>query len=318
MPVSSNLSSALPAPSELVMPLFVAGEGNGKEPLVTLPGQYRYGVEILTEIVAPLAAAGIGGILVFPVPKERKGDGAAALDANGLVPQALRSLRRTYPTLNLVSDLCFCQYSSHGHCGVLRNGELDNDRTLPLLADLATLHTESGASTVMLSGMIDGAVACVREALGAVRTHRPAIWSQGAKFTSALYGAFRQASNTTLAFSDKASYQLDPANGNQALAELRQDIAEGAQLTFVKPGSFSLDLLRRARLEGLPVGAFQTGGEYGMIMAYADYMQNDPAQSKRGAQRLVETSLAAFKRAGARTIISYMAGAYLLGDGAEP
>jgi len=282
-----------------VMPLFACpGEGVVHQ-LEGLPGIAQRSVDALVEEAETLVALGVSAVLLFGIPEEKDEEGSGAYDEDGIVQRALRELRARFPDLVLATDVCLCEYTSHGHCGVVRGDEIDNDASLELLARTAVSHAEAGADTVCPSDMMDGRVAAIRTALDDDGFEQIPIVSYAAKYASAFYGPFREAAESTPAFGDRRGYQLDPANVREALRECELDIQEGADALIVKPALPYLDVLRgvRERFE-LPVGAYNVSGEYAMLKAAARSGWLDERQA--GLE-----SLTAIKRAGADFIVSY-------------
>jgi porphobilinogen synthase len=256
----------------------------------------------VSEIAERAASAGIGGLLLFGLPEEKDDRGAGAADPLGPVPAAIRAIRNATPDLVLVADVCLCEYTSHGHCGVLRaDGGIDNDATLPLLAEAARAYADAGADVVAPSDMMDGRVAAIRAALDASGREETAILAYAAKFASSFYGPFREAADCAPAFGDRTAYQMDPANRREALAELAADAAEGADALMVKPAGHYLDVIAAARERfDLPIAAYQVSGEYAAIHAAADRGWLD-------LRRAALESLVAIARAGADVIVTYFA-----------
>jgi porphobilinogen synthase len=282
----------------LVMPLFVA-----PAPLVNehLPPLGRHTVEGLLREVELLAALGVPGVLLFGVPEEKDDEGSGAWSDDGVVQQALRAIRPRFPELVLLTDVCLCSYTTHGHCGVLMEGEVANDATLELLVRTALSHAEAGADAVCPSDMMDGRVGAIRAALDDVGAEETGIVSYAAKYASAFYGPFRDAADSAPAFGDRRSYQLDPGNVREALRECELDLAEGADMLMVKPALPYLDVIRavRARFDA-PLAAFSVSGEYAMVKAAA------AAGSLDERSAALET-LTAVRRAGADIVITYWA-----------
>jgi porphobilinogen synthase len=276
---------------DFVMPLFV---GPATEPNERLPAMGRWSVDDVVAEVDRLAAAGVRAVILFGIPDDKDDEGSGAWDDDGVIQRALRELRTRFPQLVLLTDVCLCEYTSHGHCGVLRGDEVDNDATLELLARTAVSHAEAGADAVCPSDMMDGRVAAIREALP-----ETPILAYSAKYASAFYGPFRDAAGSAPAFGDRRGYQMDAANVREALRECEQDIGEGADVIMVKPALPYLDVIRAARERfDLPLAAYNVSGEYAMVKAAA------------GAGWLDETaaaleSLTAIKRAGADIVVSY-------------
>jgi porphobilinogen synthase len=284
---------------DFVMPLFVCpGEGVVHQ-LEGLPGIAQRSVDALVEEAETLVALGVSSVLLFGIPEVKDEDASGAYDEDGIVQRALGELRARFPELVLATDVCLCEYTSHGHCGVVRDDEIDNDASLELLARTAVSHAEAGADTVCPSDMMDGRVGAIRTALDDSGLEQVPIVSYAAKYASAFYGPFREAAESTPAFGDRRGYQLDPANVREALRECELDVQEGADALIVKPALPYLDVLRavRERFE-LPVGAYNVSGEYAMLKAAAQSGWLDERQAAL-------ESLTAIKRAGADFIVSY-------------
>jgi porphobilinogen synthase len=284
---------------DFVMPLFVCpGEGVVR-PLEGLPGIAQRSIDALADEVETMVRLGVSAVLLFGIPEEKDEDASGAYDDDGIVQRALRELRLRFPHLVLATDVCLCEYTSHGHCGVVRGDEIDNDASLELLARTAVSHAEAGADTVCPSDMMDGRVAAIRAALDDVGYEQIPIVSYAAKYASAFYGPFREAAESAPAFGDRRGYQLDPANVREAIRECELDVREGADALLVKPALPYLDVLRavRERLE-LPIGAYNVSGEYAMLKAAARDGWLDERQAAL-------ESLTAIKRAGADFIVSY-------------
>jgi porphobilinogen synthase len=289
------------AASSLILPIFVDARVDVPSPIASLPGHSRWPVARVAEIGERAARAGIGGLLVFGLPQEKDDRGENAADPLGPVPSALRSLRERVPDLVLAADVCLCEYTTHGHCGVLRGAAVDNDATLPLLADAAVEYARAGADIIAPSDMMDGRVAAIRAALDATAMPETAILSYAAKFASAYYGPFREAADCAPSFGDRAAYQMDPPNAREALAEMESDVAEGADALMVKPAGPYLDVLSRARQRfDVPLAAYQVSGEYAALHAAADRGWLD-------LRRAALESLTGIARAGADLIVTYFA-----------
>jgi porphobilinogen synthase len=274
-----------------VQPLFVAPEALPNE---ELPGMARHTVEGLVAECGDLVAAGVRAVLLFGIPEAKDEDATGAWEEDGIVQQALRALRREHPGLVLVTDVCLCEYTSHGHCGVLRDGEVVNDESLELIVRTAVSHAEAGADAVAPSDMMDGRVGAIREAL----PDTP-ILSYAAKYASAFYGPFREAAGSAPSEGDRKSYQMDPANVREALRECELDLAEGADVLLVKPALPYLDVIRAVRERfDAPVAAYNVSGEYAMVKAAA-------AKGHLDERQAALESLTAIKRAGADLIVSY-------------
>ena len=289
------------APAALVLPVFVDARIDVPEPISSLPGHSRWPVGRVAEIGERAARAGIGGLLLFGLPLEKDDRGENAADPLGPVPAALRALRARVPDLALVADVCLCEYTTHGHCGVLRGDAIDNDATLPLLADAAVEYARAGADVVAPSDMMDGRVAAIRAALDRADHPEAAILSYAAKFASAYYGPFREAADCAPAFGDRSAYQMDPPNAREALAEMSTDLAEGADALLVKPAGPYLDVIARARGRfDVALAAYQVSGEYAALHAAADRGWLD-------LRRAALESLTGIARAGADVIVTYFA-----------
>ena len=281
---------------DFVFPLFVGPE---TEPNPDLPALGRHSVEDLVAEAEEAARLGVRALLLFGIPEEKDEDGSGAWDEDGIVQRALRALRQSNPELVLLTGLCLCEYSSHGHCGVLEGGEVDNDATLELLARTAVSHASAGADAVCPSDMMDGRVAAIRGALDEHGLQETPIVSYAAKYASAFYGPFREAADSTPAFGDRRGYQLDPANVREALRECELDVAEGADVILVKPALPNLDVLRAVRERfDLPVGAYNVSGEYAMLKAAG-------ARGWLDEREAALESLTAIVRAGADIVVSY-------------
>ncbi len=289
------------AAGQLVMPLFVVPGRGGREPIPSMPGQARLTPDLVVEEARRLAALGVGGVMLFGIPRVKDPGGAAAADPEGPVPEALRLLREAALPLVLMADVCLCEYTTHGHCGIVVGERIDNDATLPRLADAAVAYARAGVDVVAPSAMMDGQVAAIRAGLDAAGATDVAILAYASKHASALYGPFRDAADSTPSFGDRRSHQMDPANGREALREMALDAAEGADMLMVKPAITSLDVLALARQRfDLPLAAYQVSGELAMLEAAA---ANGWIDRRRAAVEL----LTAIARAGADVILTYLA-----------
>jgi porphobilinogen synthase len=276
---------------DFVMPLFV---GPQTEPNQDLPAMGRWSVDGLGEEVGRLERAGVKAVLLFGIPDDKDDEGSGAWDDEGVVQRALRALRPRFPDLVLLTDVCLCEYTSHGHCGLIVDGDVDNDATLELLARTAVSHVEAGADAVCPSDMMDGRVAAIREALPEIP-----IVAYSAKYASAFYGPFREAADSAPSFGDRRGYQMDPANVREALRECELDIAEGADVIMIKPALPYLDVIRAARERfELPLAAYNVSGEYALVKAGA-------ARGWLDERQAALESLTAIKRAGADIVVSY-------------
>jgi porphobilinogen synthase len=285
-------------PADFVYPLFVGPESRANE---ELPALGRFSVDDLPREVEELLGLGLGAVILFGIPEEKDDEGSGAYAADGIVQRALRSLRERYPDLVLVTDVCLCEYTSHGHCGVIENGEVANDASVELIARTAVSHVEAGADVVAPSDMMDGRVAAIRAGLDEAGFGDTAIVSYAAKYASAFYGPFREAAESAPSFGDRRGYQLDPANVREALRECELDVAEGADALIVKPALPNLDVIRAARERfDLPVGAYNVSGEYAMVKAAA-------ARGWLDERQAAIESLTAISRAGADFVVTYWA-----------
>jgi porphobilinogen synthase len=286
------------ARDDLVYPLFVGPDSRRND---ELPAMGRFSVDDLSREVEELLGLGLSSVILFGIPEDKDEEGSGAYAADGIVQQALRSLRERYPDLVLVTDVCLCEYTSHGHCGVIENGEVANDATLELLARTAVSHVEAGADVVAPSDMMDGRVAALRTALDDAGLGETAIVSYAAKYASAFYGPFREAAESAPSFGDRRGYQMDPANVREALRECELDVAEGADALIVKPALPNLDVIRAARERfDLPVAAYNVSGEYAMVKAAA-------ARGWLDERQAAIESLTAISRAGADFVVTYWA-----------
>jgi porphobilinogen synthase len=286
---------------DLVLPLFVR-EGEGvREPIRSMPGQFRFSADELAKEAAEAAALGIPAVLLFGIPDGKNENGSAAWDPDGVVPRAVRALKAEAPDLLVWADVCLCEYTSHGHCGVVEEGDVDNDATVELLAKTALAYAAAGADAVCPSDMMDGRVGAIRDALDAARRERTVIVSYAAKYASAYYGPFRDAAGSAPAWGDRRSYQMDPANSEEALREVELDVAEGADIVMVKPALAYLDVVRRVAEEfAVPVAAYNVSGEYAMVKAAA-------AAGALDERALVLETLGSIRRAGASIVLTYHA-----------
>jgi porphobilinogen synthase len=281
------------AVDDLVMPLFVAPEALAND---RLPALQRHTVQSVVREVEELVRLGIGAVILFGIPEEKDEDGTGAWIDDGIVQRALRALRPRFPELVLITDVCLCEYTSHGHCGVIRDGEVDNDASIELLARTAVSHVEAGADVVAPSDMMDGRVGAIREQLP-----QTPIVAYSAKYASAFYGPFRDVADSAPAFGDRRGYQMDPGNVREALRECELDVAEGADVLMIKPALPCLDVLRAARDRfELPLAAYNVSGEYAMIKAAA-------AAGDLDEQMAAVETLTAIRRAGADIVFTYWA-----------
>jgi porphobilinogen synthase len=288
-------------PSKFVAPVFVT-EGSGiVEPIESMPGINRYAVDRLANYVARVRDAGVGSLLLFGITGSKDEAGSQAYSPTGVMPRAVTEIKRRFPDVIVMADVCLCEYTSHGHCGVLRGGYVDNDRTLPLLARAAVEYAKAGADVVAPSAMMDGQVAAIRIALDSEGLDGTVIMGYSAKYASSFYGPFREAAGSSPSFGDRRSYQMDPPNSREAMRELSSDEKEGADILMVKPALAYLDVLSKARSRfDLPIAAYNVSGEYVMVKAAA-------AQGWLDERRATLEVLTSIKRAGADIIITYSA-----------
>ncbi len=289
-------------PRQLILPLFIEEGLTAPAPIAAMPGQQRWPVTHIDQPVAEALAVGVRAFLLFGIPTEKDRVGSGAWDPDGPVCQAITVLKKRQPQAYLITDVCLCEYTDHGHCGLPDDaGGIDNDASLPLLTQMAIAHARAGADMVAPSDMMDGRVGAIRAGLDLEGLSNVPILAYAAKFASCFYGPFREAAQSTPAFGDRSSYQLDPANGREALHEMMLDWEEGADLLMVKPAMPYLDVLTRAReLFSAPLVAYQVSGEYSMILAAAERNWID-------RRRAILESLTSIRRAGADLIISYFA-----------
>jgi porphobilinogen synthase len=288
-------------PAQFILPLFVCpGEGVRRE-IGAMPGNYQMSIDQLVEECAEVQSLDIGGVILFGLPESKDDMATGAYDENGIVQRAIRAIRKETPKLLVVTDVCNCEYTSHGHCGYVKDGDVDNDTTLQWLAKSALSHARAGADMVAPSDMMDGRVWAIRQALDANGFDKTPILAYAAKFASVFYGPFREAAESAPQFGDRRSYQMDPANGREAMREIELDIEEGADIIMVKPAMPYLDLISQARQRfDVPIAAYQVSGEYSMIVAAArnGWLDHDRAMME---------SLTSIARAGAGVILTYFA-----------
>lgn len=286
---------------ELIYPVFVIEGKNIKNPVESMPGICQYSIDRLPEEMERVNKAGIGAVLLFGIPAHKDEMGSGAYDEQGIVPQAIRFLKKEYPKLLVVADVCLCEYTSHGHCGLIRDGEILNDETLPLLAKASLAYAKAGADIIAPSDMMDLRVAAIRHALDENGFVNVPVMAYSAKFASAYYGPFRDAAHSAPGFGDRKTYQMDPANGREALREVEEDIHEGADLIIAKPAMAYMDIIREITLHfNIPVVAYNVSGEYAMVKAAA-------ANGWIDEKKIVMENMIGFKRAGAKMIITYHA-----------
>lgn len=292
--------------SDLVLPLFIKTGKQQKQAIASMPGHYQLSTDYLAEEIKEIAALGIPAVLLFGIPEQKDSMGRAAYQADGVIPQAIEVIKKVAPHLLVMTDVCLCEYTDHGHCGVVKQqGQdwvVDNDATLELLAQIAVSHAQAGADVVAPSAMMDGMVAAIRQGLEGAGFGAVPILSYSVKYASALYAPFREAAECKPQFGDRRSYQMDIKNAREALREVALDIQEGADLVMVKPAGLYLDVISKIKQEypKIPLAAYQVSGEFSMIKAAAANQWIDE-------QRVMLESLIAIKRAGADFIITYFA-----------
>jgi porphobilinogen synthase len=286
---------------ELIYPMFVIEGENIVNPVDSMPGIAQYSLDRMHEELDRVVAAGIPAILLFGIPAHKDEVGSGAYDEHGVVQEAIRRIREEYPKLIVIADVCLCEYTSHGHCGLVKDGVILNDETLPLLAASAVSYARAGADIVAPSDMMDLRVGAIRKALDEAGFPYVPIMSYAAKFASGYYGPFRDAAHSAPGFGDRKTYQMDPANGQEALREVEEDIAEGADLIIAKPAMAYMDIIRDIREHyNIPIVAYNVSGEYAMVKAAAQ-------QGWIDEKKIVMENLVGMKRAGAKMIITYHA-----------
>jgi len=288
-------------PSQFVLPLFVRSGTGVRQPIESMPGVAQTSVDELLRDAREAAELGIGGVLLFGIPDKKDAIGSDAWNDDAPVQRAIRALKRDLPDLVVITDVCLCEYTDHGHCGVIRDGDVDNDATLELLARESVSHARAGADIIAPSDMMDGRVRAIRAALDENGFANTAILSYAAKYAGPFYGPFREAAESTPQFGDRRSYQMDAGNSDEALREVLLDIDEGADMVMVKPAGPFLDIIHRVKAAtGYPVAAYQVSGEFAMIQAAAERGWID-------RERVMMESLLGIRRAGADVIITYFA-----------
>ncbi len=287
--------------NDLIYPLFVC-PGNGiKEEIASMPGNYHFSVDLITSECSEISDMGIPAVILFGITNVKDDKGSEAYSSSGIVQRAVEAIKNTVPELCIITDVCLCAYTSHGHCGVLKDSEVDNDSTLDLLARQAVSHARAGVDMVAPSDMMDGRVAAIRGALDTAGFSHTVIMSYAAKYASAYYGPFREAVDSAPRIGDRRSYQMDPPNALEALREVGEDIAEGADIVMVKPALAYLDVVYRVKERfNIPLAAYNVSGEYAMILAGCERGYLDK-------ECIVRETLLAIKRAGADLIITYFA-----------
>lgn len=286
---------------ELIYPLFVMEGENLAEPVESMPGICQYSLDRMNEELDRVKEAGIPAILIFGIPAHKDEVGSGAYDEHGIVQEAIRRIKKDYPDLIVIADVCLCEYTSHGHCGLIRDGIILNDETLPLLAKSAVSYAEAGADIVAPSDMMDKRVGAIRKALDEAGFTYTPIMAYSAKFASGYYGPFRDAAHSAPGFGDRKTYQMDPANGQEALREVEEDLAEGADLIIAKPAMAYMDIIRAIHENyNVPIVAYNVSGEYAMVKAAV-------ANGWIDEKKIVMENMIGMKRAGAKMIITYHA-----------
>jgi porphobilinogen synthase len=286
---------------DLVYPLFAVTGKSVKKPITSMPGQFQLSVDYIAKEAQKARDLGIPAVLLFGIPAKKDEMATGAFAKDGIVQQAVKRIKNEVPDILVITDVCLCEYTSHGHCGMLEKGDVQNDETLEVLAETALSHTRAGADMVAPSAMMDGQVAAIREALDENAFEDVPIMAYAAKYSSSFYGPFREAAESAPQFGDRKAYQMDPANADEAIREMSLDVSEGADIIMVKPALAYLDIICRAKQEfDLPIAAYNVSGEYSMIKAAAQLGWLDE-------EKAMLESLTAIKRAGADIIITYFA-----------
>jgi porphobilinogen synthase len=292
------------SPANFVMPIFVVPGKNIKREISSMPGQHHYSIDRCAERANELRELGVPAVLLFGIPEYKDDTGSAACQENGIVQQAVRAIKPQVPEITIMTDLCFCEYTSHGHCGFIEGTKLLNDPTLEMLVEQAVSHASAGADVIAPSGMMDGMVGALRRGLDGRGFTETVIMSYAAKFASSFYGPFREAVQSAPSFGDRKTYQMDPANSCEALREVELDVQEGADIIMVKPAMAFLDIVYAVKQKfGLPTAAYNVSGEYAMVKAAADRGWID-------GRKVMQEVLLSIRRAGADIIITYFAEEY--------
>ena len=285
----------------LIYPMFVVPGQKVKKPIASMPGNFQMSVDHIVREAVRMKELGIPAILLFGIPEKKDEIASGALAKDGIVQRAIRAIKEKVPEILVVTDVCLCEYTSHGHCGMIEKGEVDNDMTLEVLAEQAVSHAKAGADMVAPSAMMDGQIGALREGLDEAGFDAVPIMAYSAKYASCFYGPFREAAESAPSFGDRRAYQMDPANSDEAMREITLDIQEGADIIMVKPALAYLDVIRRAKEEfDLPLAAYNVSGEFAMVKAAAQMGWLD-------GERAMLESLTAIRRAGADIIITYFA-----------
>lgn len=299
--IRSMVRETVLSPNDFIYPLFVVEGQNIKEEIASLKGNYHWSIDRVHEVIEEVERAGVKGIILFGIPEKKDEIASSAFDDNGIVQRAVRKIREISPELFIITDVCMCQYTSHGHCGIVHGNRIENDESLKYLSEIALSHAKAGADMVAPSDMMDGRVEAIRNKLDDNGYGHVSIMSYSAKYSSALYGPFREAADSAPQFGDRSSYQMDPANGNEAMREIEADIEEGADIVMVKPATYYLDIIKEASLTfNMPLAAYNVSGEYAMV-------KNAGEQGLLDEKRTALEMLTSIKRAGAKIIITYYA-----------
>lgn len=286
---------------EMIYPIFIMEGENIKNPIESMPGIYQYSLDRMEEMLAEVAESGVSGVLIFGIPSHKDAVGSQAYAHDGITQRAIRKIKKLYPQMLVIADVCLCEYTSHGHCGLVQGEKILNDETLPLLAKMSVSLAEAGADIIAPSDMMDGRVAAIRQALDEAGFAQIPILSYSAKFASGYYGPFRDAAHSAPQFGDRRSYQMDIGNKREALREIADDIEEGADMVIIKPALAYLDVVEAAAQQfGVPLAVYHVSGEYAMVKAAAQ-------QGWIDEKRIVMENLTAMKRAGATILITYHA-----------
>lgn len=287
--------------SDFIYPLFIEEKSGIRKEIPSMPGIFRYSLDTISEELDELVALGINAIVLFAIPLDKDAIGSEAMNEEGIIPQTIRFIKKNYPQFYVISDVCFCEYTDHGHCGIIHDNDVDNDATLKNLNKQVLAHAKAGVDMVAPSGMMDGTVASLRSTLDDNGFYQIPIMGYSVKYASAFYGPFRDAADSTPSFGDRRTYQMDPANRTEAIREAKLDIAEGADIIMVKPALSYLDIIRDLKNTfDVPIAAYNVSGEYAMLKAAGEKGWIDE-------QRVMMEKLLSIKRAGADIIITYHA-----------
>jgi porphobilinogen synthase len=287
--------------NDLIMPLFVVEGEDVRNPIQSMPGNNQLSIDLLIQEVKEIQSLGIQAVILFGIPEHKDAVGSDAVDEKGIIQRAIMAVKEAVPEMYIITDVCFCEYTDHGHCGAIVDGEVDNDTTLQMLADQVVTHAKAGADMVAPSGMMDGMVGAIRKGLDDNNYQNIPIMSYAAKYASGFYGPFREAAESTPQFGDRRAYQMDPANSREAMYEVELDIDEGADIIMVKPALSYLDIIQKVKSQiNLPVAAYNVSGEFSMVKAAAKLDWIDE-------QKVALEILTSIKRAGADMILTYYA-----------